>query len=132
MKFTANQRHWWTRAAAAYEYSLEGRYLPLLGLGGLLAALIFAAWRFGPAAEEVPSTVLAAADNAGPADFHQLPAIRIHLRADAAGRLASIAFNGRPVKDAADLRPTNPGISRSGGCRCNRRGGIGLRRPFAV
>jgi hypothetical protein len=104
MKFTANQRYWWTRLAAASEHSLEGRYLPLLGLGGLLVALIFAAWRFGPEAERVPSTGLAAADNAVPADFHQLPAIRIQLGADGAGRLTSIAFNGRPVKDAADLR----------------------------
>src|SRR5208283_6114307 len=41
--------------------------------------------------------------DAGPADFHQLPAVRILLRADAAGHLASIAFNGQPVKDAANL-----------------------------
>ena len=104
MKFAANQRHWWTRGAATHEHSLEGRWLPLLGLGGLLMALIFSAWRFGPAAEEVPGDASAAANDAGPADFHQLPAIQIRLRADAAGRLASIACNGRPVKDVADLR----------------------------
>ena len=104
MKFTAKRRLWWTREAATREHSLEGRWLPLLGLGGLLTALIFSAWRFGPAAEEVPGDVSAAANDAGPADFHQLPAIQIRLRADAAGRLASIAFNGRPVKDVADLR----------------------------
>ena len=44
-----------------------------------------------------------AANDARPADFHQLPAVQIRLRADAAGHLASIAFNGRPVKDVADL-----------------------------
>ena len=66
--------------------------------------MIFSAWRFGPAAEEVPGDTSAAANDAGPADFHQLPAVQIRLRADAAGRLASIAFNGRPVKDVADLR----------------------------
>ena len=103
MKFTANQRRWWTRRRG-HEHSLEGRWLPLLGLGGLLTALIFSAWRFDPAAEEVPGDASAAANDAGPADFHQLPAVQIRLRADAAGRLASIAFNGRPVKDAADLR----------------------------
>ena len=43
-------------------------------------------------------------NDAEPTDFHQLPAIQIRLRADVAGQLASIAFNGRPVKDAADLR----------------------------
>ncbi len=103
MKFTANQRLWWTREAATHEHSWEGRWLPLLGLGGLLMTLIFSAWRFGPAAEGVPSEA-SAANDAGPADFHQLPAIPIRLRADAAGRLASIACNGRPVRDAADLR----------------------------
>ena len=104
MNFTANPRCWWTRGAAMYDHSLEGRWLPLLGLGGLLMALIFSAWRFGPAAEEAPSDVSTVANDTGPADFHQLPAIQIRLRADAAGRLASIALNGRPVKDAADLR----------------------------
>ncbi|MGA2257394.1 MAG: hypothetical protein ABSG53_22275 [Thermoguttaceae bacterium] len=104
MKFATSQRHWWTRAAAAHEHSLEGRWLPLLGLSGVLMMLIFSAWRFGPAAEEVPGSISAIADGPGPADFHQLPAIQIRLRADAAGRITSIAFNGRPVKDVADLR----------------------------
>lgn len=104
MRFTTNQQRWWTRAAATPEHSLDGRWLPLLGLGGLLVTLIFSAWRFGPAAEEVPSDAPLAASDAGPGDFHQLPAIRIRLRADAAGRLASIALNGRLVKDVADLR----------------------------
>jgi hypothetical protein len=103
MKFTANQRHWWTRGAAAHEHSLEGRWLPLLGLGGLLTALIFSAWQFDPAAEEAQGNISAASD-AGPADFHQLPAIQFRLRADAAGRLAAMALNGRPVRDEADLQ----------------------------
>ena len=42
-------------------------------------------------------------NDARPADFYQLPAIRIRLRADAAGRLASIALNGQPVNDVANL-----------------------------
>ena len=104
MRFAADQRRWWTRGAATHEHSLEGRWLPLLGLGGLLTALIFSAWRFGPAAEEAPGGASAVAGDAGQPDFHQLPAIQIRLRADAAGGLASIALNGRPVKDAADLR----------------------------
>ncbi len=104
MRFTASPRHWWTRGPAAHEYSLEGRWLPLLGLGGLLTVLILAAWRFDPAAEQVQSDASAAATEIGPADFHQLPAIQIRLRADAAGRLASIACNGRPVKNVEDLR----------------------------
>ena len=37
-------------------------------------------------------------------DFHQLPAVRIRLRADAAGHLAAIFLDGRPVRYAADLR----------------------------
>jgi len=104
MKFAANQRRWWTRRAAAHEHSLEGRWLPLLGLGGLLLALILSAWRFGPGTEEIPRNAWAAGSDAEPADFHQLPAVQIRLRADAAGHLASIALNDRPVKDAADLR----------------------------
>ena len=104
MKFTANPRCWWTRGAAAHDRSLEGRWLPLLGLGGLLMTMIFSAWRFDPVAEETPGDAAALANDAGPADFHQLPAIQIRLRADAAGRLASIALNGRPVRDVADLR----------------------------
>ncbi len=103
MKFTENQRRWWTRGTTTHEQSLEGRWLPLLGLGGLLMILIFTAWRFGPA-EELRADASVAANDAGPADVHQLPAIQIRLRADAAGRLASIACNGRPVKNVADLR----------------------------
>jgi hypothetical protein len=104
MKFAANERHWWTRGAAAHEFSLAGRWLPLMGLGGVVMTLVFTAWRFGPAAEGIPGGVWAAANDVGPSDFHQLPAIQIRLCADASGRLASIAFNGRPVTDAADLR----------------------------
>ncbi len=104
MKFTASQRRWWTRAAAAHEHSLEGRWLPLLALGGVLTALIFAAWRIDSSAAEAESNASAAATNAGPADFHQLPAVQIRLRADATGHLAAIAFNGQPVKNVADLR----------------------------
>ena len=104
MKFLASQRHWWTPADAMREPAADGRWLPLLGLGGLVMTLIFPAWRFGPAGEEVPAEIPAAASSAGQADFHQLPAIRIRLRADAAGRLASIAFDDRPAKDVEDLR----------------------------
>jgi hypothetical protein len=104
MRFAANQRHWWTRGAAAHEHSLEGRWLPLLGLGGMLTALTFSAWRIDPAGNQLPGDASAVAGEPGPADFHQLPAIRIRLRADAAGRLASIACNGRPVRDVEDLR----------------------------
>ena len=39
-----------------------------------------------------------------PTDFHQLPAVRVTLRADAAGRLAAILFNEHPLRDAAELR----------------------------
>ncbi len=104
MKFAANPRHWWTRGAAPHEHSLEGRCLPLLGLGGVILALIFSAWRFGPATEGVPGDNAPAAGDNAPADFHQLPTIRIRLRADAAGSLAAIACNGRSVNDVADLR----------------------------
>ncbi len=104
MKFAANQRHWWMRGAATHEHSLQGRWLPLLGLGGLLTALVFSTWRFDPAADNLPADASAVANEAGPADFHQLPAIRVRLRADAAGRLASIACNGRPARDVEDLR----------------------------
>ncbi len=105
MKFTANQRHWWTRGAiTAHEHSLEGRWLPLMGLGGMVFALIFSAWHFSPAAEEALGEALAAVRDADPADFHQLPAIQIRLRANAAGHLASIALNGRPIEDMVDLR----------------------------
>ncbi len=104
MKFAVKQRHWWMRGAAAHEHSLEGRWLPLLGLGGLLTALIFSAWRIDPAGIQLPGDAPTVAGEAGPADFHQLPAIRVRLRADAAGRLASIACNGRPVRDVEDLR----------------------------
>jgi len=103
MKFTANQQRWWTRTATAHEHSVEGRWLPLLGLSGLLSALIFATWRCGPFAG-IPANAEAVAKDEAPADFHQLPAIRILLRADASGNLASIGLDGQPVKDAADLR----------------------------
>jgi hypothetical protein len=103
---------WWTRGPTAHQFSLEARWLPMLALGGLLTALLAAAWRPGglglaPNAgvlEETPPTRTAAANDAGSADFHQLPAVRIRLRADAAGRLASIALDGRPVRDVIDLR----------------------------
>lgn len=101
MKFDANDRHWWTRGAAAHEHSPQACWLPVLGLGGVLITLIFPAWRFDPLAEEVLGNASVAA---GAADFHQLPAVHVRLRADAAGRLASIDFNGRPVKGADDLR----------------------------
>src|SRR5580704_1721812 len=101
MKF-ANNRRWWVRAAERRNTSLEGRWLPLLGLGGLIAALTFAAWRFEPIAEN--STAAAAPPTSGPADFHQLPAVRIGLRSDAAGRLMAITFNGPPVQDDNELR----------------------------
>ena len=104
MKFSSNQRHWWTRGAKAHEHSLEGYWLPLLGLGGVVMVLIFSAWHFGPTAEEALGEALGAANDAGLVDFHQLPAIQIRLRADAAGHLASIALNGRPAKDSDDLR----------------------------
>jgi hypothetical protein len=101
MKFVGDHR-WWTRAASRRNSSLDGVLLPLLGLTGLLAAFVFAAWRFEPAggdfaAADVPET-------SAPADFHQLPAVRIALRADAAGRLAAISFNGHLVRDPAELR----------------------------
>jgi hypothetical protein len=104
MKFTANSRCWWTRGPAAHEYSLEGRWLPFLGLGGLLMILILSTWRFDSSAEEAPGAPPAITSVAGPADFHQLPAVQIRLRADAAGHLARIDFNGRPARDALDLR----------------------------
>ncbi|MEI8374833.1 MAG: hypothetical protein WCJ35_18575 [Planctomycetota bacterium] len=104
MKFSSNQRHWWTHGAKAHEYSLAGHGLPLLGLGGVVMALIFSAWHLGPVVEKAMGETLGVPNDAGPADFHQLPAIQIRLRADAAGHLASIALNGRPVKDSDDLR----------------------------
>ena len=87
--------------AARRTTSLEGRWLSLLGLGGLIGALIFSAWRFEPIAENL---AVAAPMKTGPADFRQLPAIRIGLRADTAGRLAAISLNGHPVRDANKLR----------------------------
>ena len=87
MRFAAKPGRWWTRGPAAHEHSLEARWLPLLGLGGVVLMLIFSAWRFDPAREEVPAPALAAAKDTEPADFHQLPAIQIRLRADAAGHL---------------------------------------------
>jgi hypothetical protein len=99
MKF-ANNRRWWTRDVGRNP-SLAGRCLPHAGLGGLFAAFMFLAWRFEPMAEN-PT---AAAPPVGvSADFRQLPAVRISLRSDAAGHLAAIYFNGRPVRDDADLR----------------------------
>jgi hypothetical protein len=80
---------------------LDGRLLPFVGLSGLIVALIISAWRFEPIAE---SRAAAAKPSASvPADFRQLPAVRIGLRADAAGRLAAISINGRPVRDRAEL-----------------------------
>ena len=99
MRFTSNCR-WWTRAGRRNP-SLQGRWLPLLGLGGMVAALIFSAWRFEPGDGEFAAVALPAN---GRADFHQLPAVRVALRADAAGRLAVILFNGHPLRDAAELR----------------------------
>ena len=104
MKFMANRRHWWMRAASAHEHSLEARWLPLLGLGGVVTVLIFSAWQFGPTAEEAAGDASILASDAGAVDFHQLPAVEIRLRADALGRLASIALNGQSVKDVTDLR----------------------------
>ena len=101
MKF-ANNRRWWVRAAERRDTSLEGRLPPFLGLGGLIAAMIFTTWRFEPMTEN--STASAAPQTSGPADFRQLPAVRIRLRANAAGRLAAISFNGHPVLDVSDLR----------------------------
>ena len=83
MKFV-NNRRWWVRAAARRNTSLEGHWLSLFGLGGLIGALIFSAWRFEPMAE---NSAVAAPMKTGPADFRQLPAIRIGLHSDAAGRL---------------------------------------------
>ena len=101
MKF-AGSRRWWVRAAERRNPSLEGRWLPLFGLGGLIAALIFSAWRFEPMA--VDAETAAASRTNGPADFRQLPAVHIGLRSNAAGHLAAISFNGRPVRDATELR----------------------------
>lgn len=101
MKFAGNRR-WWVRAAERRNASLEVRLLPFLGLGALIAALIFATWRFEPMTEN--STASAAPPASGPADFRQLPAVRVGLRANAVGRLAAISLNGRPIRDAADLR----------------------------
>ena len=103
MRFAAGRQHWWIQAAASGEHSLAGRWLPLLGLGGVLMALIFSAWRCGPAGEKDWGDAAAATSNSGPGDFYQLPAIQLRLRADAAGHLASIALNGRPVRNVADL-----------------------------
>jgi hypothetical protein len=104
MKIAANQKHWWIQEATTDVRSLESRLLPLLGLGGLLLVLVFSAWRFDPAAEESPRSIPTVAGSAGPADFHQLPAIHIRLQANAAGQLVSIDFNGHHAVDVADLR----------------------------
>ncbi len=101
MRFEGNYR-WWTRAASRRNPSLDGSWLPLLSVGGLVVALVFSAWRLEPVGD-----VFAGADASRKndlADFHQLPAVRVALRADAAGRLAAISFNGHPVRDAAELR----------------------------
>ena len=104
MKFIANPKHWWTRAAARRGYSLESCWLPFLGLGGLLLALTLPAWRMGPKEEAMNGEAPAAVSADKDADFHQLPAVRIRLRADAAGKLASIAFNDRAVDGVGELR----------------------------
>jgi len=62
--------------------------------------LIFSTW-LGPQGDDQSA---AAAVNNSPADFHQLPAIRVRLAADTAGHLAAISLNGQPVRDAAELR----------------------------
>jgi hypothetical protein len=104
MNFGAGGNHWWMRGAAAHDHSLEGRWLPMLGLGGLVATMLIAAWRYHAASEAGAAAPPVAAHATGPADFHQLPAVQIRLRADAAGRLSSIAFNGRTVRNAIELR----------------------------
>jgi len=101
MRFT-NNRRWWRRDADRPASSLEGRWLPLLAIGGMMTALVFLAWRFEPIDENAAAASPASGTN--PADFHQLPAVRVTLRANAAGRLAGIFFNGRPVRDTAELR----------------------------
>ena len=110
MKFAANPRHWWTRGAAPHEHSLEGRCLPLLGLGGMILALIFSAWRFCPATEGVPGD-----ERPRPVTPRRPTSINCRRSAfafaDAAGSLAAIACNGRPVNDVADLRREIPGVS---------------------
>jgi hypothetical protein len=102
MKFTTNRR-WWTRGTAGNRSSPDGLWLPLLGLGGLVAMLIFSAWWFEPTAESLAACTASPAPSSA-ADFQQLPAVHVRLRANVAGRLAAIVFNGRPVRDAADLR----------------------------
>jgi hypothetical protein len=101
VRFLENRR-WWTRAAARRTPSLDGRWLPLLAIGGVVAAMVFSAWRFEPAGKDIAAA--GGLSTAGSGDFHQLPAVRVTLRADSAGRLAAILFNGRPVRDAAELR----------------------------
>jgi hypothetical protein len=70
----------------------------------MVLTLVFLTWRFDAAGNEAPAAPPAASNPPGPADFHQLPAVHICLHADASGRLAAIEFNGRPVRDAVDLR----------------------------
>jgi hypothetical protein len=101
MKFASNH-HWWTCQAARRKPSLEGRWLPLAGLGSLIAVVILSAWRFEPMAGR-PAAAAAPATR-GPADFRQLPAVRIGLRADAAGHLAAISINGRPISNTGELQ----------------------------
>jgi hypothetical protein len=71
-----------------------------MALGGVLVALVFSAWRFEPentAAAAPPAT-------SAPADFHQLPAVHIHLIADGKGHLSTVFLNGRAVRGMDDLR----------------------------
>jgi hypothetical protein len=68
----------------------------------LMAALIISALRFEPMPGEADA--VAPTPSGVPADFRQLPAVRIGLHANATGRLAAISFNGRPVRDADELR----------------------------
>jgi len=88
----------------AQGHSLDARWLPLLGLAGVLTALVFLPWRFDPNEVPLPEDVATATSDSEPADFHQLPSIEIRLRADAKGNLASIALNNQLVKNVDDLR----------------------------
>jgi hypothetical protein len=103
MRFTADNGRWWTQAAAEPDVTQAyGIWLPLLSLGGLLTAILFSAWRFDPAAGAGPMKPLSSSTPT--ADVQQFPALQVRLRADAVGRLASIALNGRAVRNGAELR----------------------------
>jgi hypothetical protein len=104
MKFIPNHRRWWARGSATSGHSLQNIWIPLLGLGGLLTAFVFLTWRADSAMDTVAGDDLVRGSVFERGDFHQLPTVRIRLRADAAGRLASIACNGQPVRDVEDLR----------------------------